>query len=139
ATGATKLLERIQSVAPAAAAGLRNVGRFAGIAASALAGIYIAGQIFTDDQIYSVEDMADAVQNLANTGSACSMDRIFSDGATMKLPGVKHTTDDITDLESAMARLAEPRTNSEKINQWADRAFAWTGFAQTELTQIEDK
>lgn len=139
ATGATQLLDRIRDRAPGAATALKNVGRFAGIAATALVGIKLAGEIFTRDQVYTVEEMAAAVEALANTSNASSIDRFFNDWATMKLPGVKHTTDDIVDLESAMARLAEPRDTGDKINQWADSLFAWTGAAQSDLTQIEEK
>ena len=139
ATGATALLENIRSKAPAAATALRNVGKFAGIAATALVAMKVAGEIFTRDQVYDIEDMAEAVEILSTNASSTAIDRLFSDFATMKLPGVKQGTEDITDLESAMARLAEPRTTSEKINQWADQAFAWTGAAQSDLTQIEKK
>ena len=139
ATGATALLENIRSKAPAAATALRNVGKFAGIAATALVAMKVAGEIFTRDQVYDIEDMAEAVEILSTNASSAAIDRLFSDFATMKLPGVKQGTEDITDLESAMARLAEPRTTSEKINQWADQAFAWTGAAQSDLTQIEKK
>lgn len=139
ATGATQLLDRIRDRAPGAATALKNVGRFAGIAATALVGIKLAGEIFTRDQVYTVEEMAAAVEALANTSNASSIDRFFNDWSTMKLPGVKNSTDDIMDLESAMARLAEPRDTGDKINQWADSLFAWTGAAQSDLTQIEEK
>lgn len=139
ATGATDVLNSIRDRAPGAATALKNVGKYAGIAAVAMAGMKLVGELITDDQIYDVEDLDEAVQNLANTGVSSGIDRMFSDWANIKLPGVKNSTDDIVDMESAMARLAEPKTNSEKFNQWADRAFAWTGAAQSDLTQIEEK
>lgn len=140
ATGATRLLERIRSIGPGAATALRNVGRFAGIAAGALAAIYLAGDIFTDDQIYSVEDMDRAVESLARTGSEASMDRIFSDWATTKgLPGIQHSTDDINSMSDAMAVLGAERTWQDNLNQFVDGLLGWSGAAASGITQVEEK
>lgn len=110
--------------------GLLGVG---GIAALAVA----IGAAFTEKHVNDAQQLETAILQIGNAAdevSAKSLDSVFQNWDTM----FGQTTVQIDDLDGAMSRLANAEFG-DGINRWADQAFAWTGLAQSDVTQVETK
>lgn len=103
-----------------------------GLAAAALSAV---GHAITEQSVATAEDFANAILKLSNTGDLSGIDKMLGDGA--KMFG-QNTLDDVNNLNDAIAKLANPSWD-QGINSWADKTFAWTGFAKSEFTQLQEK
>lgn len=104
-----------------------------GIAALAVA----IGAAFTQKHVNDAQQLETAILQIGNAAdevSAKSLDSVFQNWDTM----FGQTTVQIDDLDGAMSRLANAEFG-DGINRWADQTFAWTGLAQSDVTQVETK
>ena len=122
--------------------GLGRLGRLTNVA-TVIGGIAIAaielGKATTDWDDTTPEKMATALRNVSNESGNLSaqrgqLDSLFSDWDDMFGDGVGN----LHDMESAIGRLANPQFG-DGLNKWADDAFSWTGLAQSDVSQVEDR
>ena len=129
-TGPAKNLSGALGGMSGAVKGLLGVG---GVAALAVA----IGAAFTDKHVNDAQQLETAILQIGNAAddvSAKNMDAVFQNWDTM----FGQTTVKIDDLDGAMSRLANAEFG-DGINKWADQTFAWTGLAQSDVTQVETK
>lgn len=117
---------------------LGKIAKGAGIAAVAVGGLSIVGQIFTTRNAKSTEEYGNAILKVAEAGErakSSDLDAIFSGDWDSSFGQKSVQVDNMAD---AIARLSNVEFG-DSINQWADQAFAWTGLAQSETTQVKNR
>lgn len=121
---------------------LKKIGGLTGVA-SVIGGIAIAaielGKATTDWDDTTPEKMATSLRNVANESGNLSaqrgqLDSLFSDWDRQFGNGME----DIDGMSAAIGRLANAEFG-DGLNRWADDAFSWTGLAQSDASQVEDR
>lgn len=115
-----------------------KIAKGAGIAAIAIGGIAIVGQIFTTKNTKSTEEFGNALLKVAKAGKdaqSSDLDSLFSGDWDSSFGQKSVAVDTMSD---AIARLSNTEFG-DGINQWADKAFEWTGLAQSETTQVKNR
>lgn len=135
----------LNDLAPAggrARASLSKLGKLTGVA-SVIGGIAVAvielGKATTDWDDTTPEKMATALKNVANqsgdlAGQKGQLDSLFNSWDL----GFGEASNGINGVDDAMSRLNNAQFG-DNINRWADDAFGWTGLAQSDISQVEDR
>lgn len=115
---------------------LGKITKVAGIAGIALAGVAVAAQILGHREIKTTTDYAQAMMRVAEAGEKASsrdLDSVFRgwDGMLGKGP-------QIDSLAQSIERISNPKFG-DGLNNWADDMFAWTGWAKSDVGQVEDR
>lgn len=130
-------LQELRSTAPRASDALGKIGKAAAGIAATSAALTILGAAITDKHVTSMTDYAEAVTRVGAAGKAATasdLDSVFSQWD--KTAGQQSTK--INGLSEAIARVTHPQYNDD-INRWADKTFGWTGFAQSDTTQVDER
>lgn len=114
-----------------------KIGKAAGIATAALLAFEIFNAVAYKKRIVSLEEMTSAILKVANAadGSASALDTVFADQGKF---ATRDISEGISTVADAIARITNPESD-DGINRWADQAFKWTGFAQSETTQVDNR
>ena len=114
-----------------------KIGKGVGIATAALLAFEIFNAIAYKKRVVGLEEMTSALLKVANAadGSAKGLDSIFNDYGTNL---GKKIAPDINGIGDAIERITHP-TSDDGINRWADETFKWTGFVQSETTQVDNQ
>lgn len=114
-----------------------KIGKGVGVATAALLAFEVFNAVAYQKRVVGLEEMTSALLKVANAadGSATGLDAVFSDFGTFT---GKDIAADINGVGDAIERITHP-TSDDGINRWADQAFAWTGFAQSETTQVDNR
>ncbi|WP_144628946.1 phage tail tape measure protein [Arthrobacter woluwensis] len=130
-------LQELRSSAPRASDALGKIGKAAGGIAATATALVVLGAAITDKHVTSMTDYAEAVTRVGEAGKSAKssdLDSVFSQWD--KTAGQQSTK--INGLSEAIRRVTHPEYN-DGINRWADKTFAWTGFAQSDTTQVDDR
>ena len=130
-------LQELRSTAPRASDALGKIGKAAAGIAATSAALTILGAAITDKHVTSMTDYAEAVTRVGAAGKAATssdLDSVFSQWD--KTAGQQSTK--INGLSEAIRRVTHPEYNDD-INRWADKTFGWTGFAQSDTTQVDER
>jgi TP901 family phage tail tape measure protein len=117
---------------------LGGIGKASGIAAVAASGLSIFGQLTTKEVAPEFTDIANALLKVSKAGEsakASDLDSLFSNWTEQF---GRETITDLNGIGDAIGRITHPEPN-DGINRWADETFAWTGFAKSETTQVDDR
>jgi len=128
--------DTLSTKAPKAATAIEKVGKAAGMAATAMVAMQIAGAIFTEKQIKSADDYGQAILKVAKASNAAAggkeLDSLFSKWDTFAGEGP-----DIRDLAGAVKEVVNPHIPAG-IQDTLDTLFSWTGSAKNDLGQVRD-
>lgn len=133
-TQAEAALEKTNKASGRLARGARALGRTAYGVGAAAAALSLFGHASTRLDPTTVQDMADAMTQLSGVGKDTKLDQVFSQWDR----SIFDTTEGLQGLDEAVAKVVNPPTG-QALNSWADEAFAWTGLAQSDVTQTTDK
>lgn len=114
--------------------GAQKLGRAAFGIGTAATALMLFGTATTKLDPTTVEDMADAIIQLNGIGDSSKLNDLFAQWDS----SVFDTTEGMKGLSDAVYEVLNPAWD-QGINSWADKAFAWTGLAQSNFTQATDK
>lgn len=116
---------------------LGSIAKSAGIAAGAIAGLAILGQVLTQRSSVNANDLAVALAKVANTSQGLAgLDPPFRDWDRM----VFQTSQGINGVEEAISSLKRvDGTLGQGINEFGEALFGWTGAAKSEVSQVKDR
>jgi TP901 family phage tail tape measure protein len=123
--------------APAVSGALGKIGKAAAgitLAATALA---VLGHTVTQKHVTTMQDYADAILKVGRAGAAAKssdFNGIFNQWDDI----LGHQSSNLSGLSDSIHRITHPEA-ADGLNRWADQVFAWTGFAQSETTQVDDR
>lgn len=141
AVGSSNVVTAFTAMVPAGSRArgvIGKVGKAAGIASLALGALAI-GAIFSDKAVKSSGDYAQSIVKVAKAGEqakASDLDSLFS--GWDKMFG-KETIDGLDSAAEAIARITTGLKWDDAGNEWADKAFAWTGLVDSETSQIKNR
>jgi TP901 family phage tail tape measure protein len=131
----------LQSANAPLAGGLGKVGKAAGIAGAALAGLAIAGAIFTEKQRTSAEDYANAVMKVSAAGGNAKSSDLDSLFQGFDKFGGGATVEGINGISDAVAKLTEGGFNGWEagVGQFFDGFTGMLNLPKSELGQLDER
>jgi TP901 family phage tail tape measure protein len=131
-----KAIGALRDAAPRTAGALGTIGKAAGIAATALVALQVAGAIFTEKDTESADDYGQAllkVSKAAGSADSSGLDSLFNSWDKFAGEGP-----DIKDLAGAVKEVVNPHIPGG-VQDALDGMFGWTGSAKNDLGQVRDR
>jgi len=118
---------------------LGKVAKAAGLAATAVAAIQVAGEFTSEKQITSASEFASAINDVANAGEsaqASDLDGVFKKWDLTK--GAENDAEAVNSLSKAIGTLADPSAG-QKVKNFFNPLTSFLGSTPDEITQVEGK
>jgi TP901 family phage tail tape measure protein len=128
--------DALSEKSPKAAAGIKNVGKAAGIATVALVALQVAGAVFTDKNTKSTEDFGQALLKVGKAADGSGLDSVFQGWDKLAFG---ETVAGVDSMSDAVRRLTHQDGNDWLNQNLADPANRLLGFSESDVTQVENR
>jgi TP901 family phage tail tape measure protein len=126
--------DALSEKSPKAAAGIKSVGKAAGIATAALIALQVAGAVFGEKETKSAEEYGQALLKVGKAAGGSGLDSVFQGWDKLAFGD---TVSGVNGMADAVKRLTNQDGNDWLNKNLADPVNRLLGFSESDISQVE--